>query len=78
MNPDIIKHVRGESIFIDDMPVPEGTLYASVFFSAVAHAKIKSISIDDTSSSEGVKPYSHSKIFRVKIKSEILFRMNIY
>ena len=55
MNPDIIKHVRGESIFIDDMPVPEGTLYASVFFSAVAHAKIKSISIDDTSSSEGVK-----------------------
>ena len=28
---DIEKHVRGESQFIDDIVVPEGTLYAAVF-----------------------------------------------
>jgi xanthine dehydrogenase large subunit len=55
MNPDIIKHVRGESVFIDDMPVPEGTLYASVFSSSIAHGKIKNIFLQEALSSEGVK-----------------------
>ncbi len=30
-NIDIIKHVKGESQFIDDIIIPENILYASVF-----------------------------------------------
>lgn len=36
-NFDSEKHVRGESLFLDDLPVPEGTLYAHVCYSNVAH-----------------------------------------
>ena len=44
---DIEKHVRGESQFIDDLIVPEGTLYAAVFDSKIAHGKILNINIDE-------------------------------
>ncbi len=54
MNTDVIKHVRGESIFIDDYEVPESTLFIAVFDSPVAHAKIKSINLDDAKSISGV------------------------
>lgn len=36
-------HLRGESEFIDDIMVPEGTLFASVFSSDIAFGKIKNI-----------------------------------
>lgn len=52
---DIEKHVRGESQFIDDLIVPEGTLYAAVFDSAIAHGKILNISIEEAKSISGVK-----------------------
>ncbi|MGE5399009.1 MAG: molybdopterin cofactor-binding domain-containing protein, partial [Ignavibacteriales bacterium] len=45
-NQDFIYHVRGESKYIDDAPVPEGTLYASIYRSPSAHARI--LSIDTT------------------------------
>lgn len=51
---DTIKHVKGESIFVDDMIVPEGTLYAAVFDSPVAHGKILNIDITAAEKSEGV------------------------
>lgn len=51
---DAVKHVKGESIFIDDMPVPEGTLYASVLDSPHAHALIKSIDITGAMNLGGV------------------------
>lgn len=38
-NFDSEKHVRGESLFLDDIPVPEGTLYAHVCYSKIAHGK---------------------------------------
>lgn len=52
---DIIHHVRGESQFIDDINVPHGTLYASVFYSPLAHGKIKKLDFDYAQSMKGVK-----------------------
>lgn len=52
---DVINHVRGESIFVDDYRAPEGTLYASVFSSNIAHGKIKSIKLNDALKTEGVE-----------------------
>jgi xanthine dehydrogenase large subunit len=40
-NFDSEKHVCGESQFVDDLPIPEGTLYAHVYYSRVAHGKIR-------------------------------------
>jgi xanthine dehydrogenase large subunit len=37
---DAIGHVTGKSIYLDDIPVLKGTLYAVVFWSPVAHGKI--------------------------------------
>ncbi|MBN2009311.1 molybdopterin-dependent oxidoreductase [candidate division KSB1 bacterium] len=44
-NKDTILHVQGKSQFIDDQIVPEGTLYAAVVSSSIAHGKI--LKIDD-------------------------------
>ncbi|MGQ0739718.1 MAG: xanthine dehydrogenase molybdopterin binding subunit [Bacteroidota bacterium] len=42
-NIDSYTHVRGESVYIDDIPVVNGTLYAAAFDSPVTHGKIKSL-----------------------------------
>jgi xanthine dehydrogenase large subunit len=52
---DIIHHVRGESQFIDDVNIPDRTLYASVFYSPHAHGKIKSLDFESAKSIKGVK-----------------------
>ena len=39
-NIDSIRHLRGESIYIDDIPTVHGTLYGLVIDSTVAHGKI--------------------------------------
>ncbi len=54
-NYDIINHVRGESQFIDDLITPNGTLYATVFGSPIAHGKIKNIDLADAFAIKGVK-----------------------
>ncbi len=60
---DVIKHVKGESIFIDDMPVPEGTLYASVFDSPVTHGNIKMLDLSEALNLDGVvKIITHKDI----------------
>lgn len=53
-NIDSHSHVRGESIYLDDIPVVQGTLYACVFDSPVAHGKLKSVDTSDAQKSEGV------------------------
>ncbi len=53
-NFDSEKHVRGESQFVDDLLVPEGTLYAHVYYSRVAHGKILSIDISAAEATNGV------------------------
>jgi xanthine dehydrogenase large subunit len=52
---DLIHHVRGESQFIDDINIPDGTLFASVFYSPIAHGKIISINFEYAKSMKGVK-----------------------
>ncbi|HMS64340.1 MAG TPA: molybdopterin-dependent oxidoreductase [Ignavibacteria bacterium] len=51
---DMIHHVRGESQYIDDINVPHGTLYASVFYSPVAHGKILKLDHEYAKAMKGV------------------------
>ncbi len=53
-NIDSHSHVRGESVYLDDVPVVRGTLYACVFDSPVAHGKLKSINTNEAEKSAGV------------------------
>ena len=39
-NIDSIGHVTGKSVYLDDIPVRKGTLYAVVYSSPAAHGKI--------------------------------------
>lgn len=51
---DLEKHVTGESLFADDINTPEGTLYAVVFDSPIAHARIVNLDINPAMISRGV------------------------
>jgi xanthine dehydrogenase large subunit len=53
-NYDWIQHVRGESLFVDDLTSPEGTLHAAIFSSPIAHGKIISLDFEEAKKSEGV------------------------
>ena len=53
-NIDSKSHVRGESIYLDDIPLVEGTLFACVFDSPVAHGKLNWIRTAEAEMSEGV------------------------
>ena len=53
-NIDSYTHVRGESIYVDDVNVREGTLYGVVFDSPKAHGKIKNIDYSKAEQLEGV------------------------
>lgn len=47
-------HVRGRSVFIDDMPEPAGTLHAAIVLSPHARARIKSIDAGAALARDGV------------------------
>ncbi len=53
-NIDSTSHVRGESVYLDDVPIVQGTLYACVYDSRVAHGKLISIDTTKAEISEGV------------------------
>ncbi|MDP4264121.1 MAG: molybdopterin-dependent oxidoreductase [Bacteroidota bacterium] len=53
-NIDSYTHLRGESVYLDDIPVVNGTLYAAVFDSPVAHGKIKMLDTSEASKMYGV------------------------
>ncbi len=53
-NTEINNHVRGTSIYLDDIPTTQGTLYAAVFDSPIAHGKISSIDIAEAEKLKGV------------------------
>ena len=61
INFDSEKHVRGESQFVDDLLVPEGTLYAHVYYSRVAHGKIISFNFSAAEAMSGVVAVFTSK-----------------
>ncbi len=53
-NVDSKSHVRGESIYLDDIPLLQGTLYACVYDSMVAHGRLKSVDTIEAEKSDGV------------------------
>jgi xanthine dehydrogenase large subunit len=53
-NIDSYTHVRGESVYLDDIPIIHGTLYAAVFDSPVAHGKIISLDTNEAEKINGV------------------------
>ena len=53
-NIDSYGHVRGESLFIDDIIVKQNTLFAHVFDSPKAHGKIKKLDISKAKIIDGV------------------------
>ena len=53
-NIDSYTHLRGESIYLDDIPEIKGTLYGVCFDSPVAHGKLKSLDIEEASQTKGV------------------------
>lgn len=62
-NYDSIRHVKGESLFIDDLSIPSSSLHCAVYSSPIAHGKILSINIDEAKISEGVVAiYTHKDI----------------
>ena len=53
-NIDSHSHVRGESVYLDDIPLVQGTLYACVFDSSVAHGKLIGVNTLEAEMSPGV------------------------
>ena len=53
-NIDSKSHVRGESVYLDDIPLIHGTLFACVYDSPVAHGKLLNIDTSQAEISEGV------------------------
>ncbi len=60
-NIDAAGHVTGRSIYTDDHPLLEGTLFAKIFDSPIAHGIINKLDYTDAASLEGVV-----KIFAAK------------
>ncbi|CAN5534238.1 xanthine dehydrogenase molybdopterin binding subunit [soil metagenome] len=62
-NIDSYTHTRGESIYLDDIPVVAGTLYAACFDSTVAHGNIIKLDISKAEECPGVvKVFTHNDI----------------
>lgn len=53
-NIDSYGHVRGESMYVDDIPTRQGTLHGAVFDSPVAHGKIKKTDYSKAKNLNGV------------------------
>ncbi len=53
-NTDSKSHVRGESVYLDDVPLLQGTLFACVYDSPIAHGKLKNIDFSEAEKCAGV------------------------
>lgn len=53
-NIDTYTHVRGESVYLDDIPVLAGTLYGAAFGSPLAHGKIINLDLSGAAKLSGV------------------------
>lgn len=53
-NIDSYTHVRGESIYLDDIPIVQGTLFGAVYGSPLAHGKIISLNTSEAATMPGV------------------------
>lgn len=63
VNIDAIGHVTGTSMYVDDIPVMQGTLFIKVFASPVAHGIIEQIDFSEAEQAKGVvKIFTHKDI----------------
>ncbi len=53
-NSDVLLHVTGRSVFLDDIPQPEGLLHAAVFASPKSHGNIKKLNLTNAKSLDGI------------------------
>jgi len=53
-NIDSTTHVKGESVYLDDVPLINGTLFGAAFGSPMAHGIIKNLDIDEALQLPGV------------------------
>lgn len=62
-NIDSYSHLRGESIYLDDVPLWEGTLFAVAFGSPHAHGVIRKLDFSEAEQMPGVvKVFTHKDI----------------
>lgn len=62
-NIDSKIHTRGESVYLDDIPLLQGTLFGAAFASPVAHGRIKDIDLSAAEKIPGVvKIFIHKDI----------------
>ncbi len=62
-NVDADGHVTGKSVYVDDIPIMEGTLFLKVLGSPVAHGSIQKINYSRAEALEGVeKIFTHKDI----------------
>ena len=54
-NIDSYTHTRGESIYVDDLPILGGTLFAAIFDAPIAHGKITKLDVTKAKQLAGVK-----------------------
>ncbi len=54
INQDAYQHVRGESVYLDDIPVLQNTLYGCALGSPIAHGVIESIDVSEALQMPGV------------------------
>ncbi len=61
-NDDMLMHVRGASLFVDDIPAP-GCLHAVLFTSPVARGRLRSLDISKAAAAPGVAAvYTHKDV----------------
>ncbi len=53
-NKDSYTHVRGESLFVDDINVRQGTLHGIVFDSPIAHGRIIEVDYSEANALDGI------------------------
>jgi xanthine dehydrogenase large subunit len=53
-NIDSRTHIRGESVYLDDIPLIAGTLYGAAFGSPIAHGHIRRLDITEAAQMPGV------------------------
>ncbi|MEO9210025.1 MAG: molybdopterin cofactor-binding domain-containing protein [Ginsengibacter sp.] len=82
-NIDTFTHVRGESIYLDDIPELVGTLYGAAFGSPHAHGKILNLDLSAAQNTPGVvRVFTHKDIPGINqigsiVKDEELFAEDI-
>jgi len=63
VNIDAIGHVTGTSMYVDDIPIMNGTLFIKVFSSPIAHGIIEQIDFSKAEQAKGiVKIFTHKDI----------------